>query len=154
MQIFVVVKIKVGALKSGVGVDGWRWGHWGLSCSRQSCGCKGLRLGRPLCCPENRPWFPGTMQLMRGSPRKIWVWHHGFLKHTAEPTLSCHNQYSVNFHCWGKWRKNKTEKPLWAWVPSPFYTQVWLEVQIESFSLKWKCIIQWYTKLLSHWLVS
>lgn len=39
-------------------------------------------------CPENRPWFPGTMQLMRASPRKIRLWHHGFLKHTAEPTLS------------------------------------------------------------------
>lgn len=41
-----------------------------------------------FCCPENRPWFPGTMQLMRVSPRKIRLWHHGFLKHTAEPTLS------------------------------------------------------------------
>jgi len=39
-------------------------------------------------CPENRPWFPGTMQLMRVPPRKIRLWHHGFLKHTAEPTLS------------------------------------------------------------------
>lgn len=36
---------------------------------------------------KNRPWFPGTMQLMRGSPRKIRLWHHGFLKHAAEPTL-------------------------------------------------------------------
>lgn len=46
-------------------------------------------LGRFFfCCPENRPWFPGTMQLMRVSPRKIRLWHHGFLKHTAEPTLS------------------------------------------------------------------
>lgn len=63
-------------------------------CIQQRCGCKsgGDRiLGRIFfffCCPENRPWFPGTMQLMRVSPRKIRLWHHGFLKHTAEPTLS------------------------------------------------------------------
>lgn len=53
------------------------------------------KWGRPhfgqdlfFCCPENRPWFPGTMQLIRLSPRKIRLWHHGFLKHKAEPTLS------------------------------------------------------------------
>lgn len=57
-------------------------------------GARGGRGGRIMgrifffCCPENRPWFPGTMQLMRVSPRKIRLWHHGFLKHTAEPTLS------------------------------------------------------------------
>lgn len=59
-------------------------------------------------CPENRPWFPGTMQLMRASPRKIRLWHHGFLKHTAEPTLSCYNQVSVNFHCWLKLRERES----------------------------------------------
>lgn len=69
-------------------VQGWR-GQWGP---------------RDLCCPENRPWFPGTMQLMRNSPRKICVWHHGFLKLAAEPTLSCHNQLPVNFHCWPRER--------------------------------------------------
>lgn len=63
-------------------------------CIQQRCGCRrgGDRiLGRIFFfffCPENRPWFPGTMQLMRASPRKIRLWHHGFLKHTAEPTLS------------------------------------------------------------------
>lgn len=55
---------------------------------------------RGLGCPENRPWFPGTMQLMRMSPRKIRLWHHGFLKCAAEPTTpACCNQASVNFHC-------------------------------------------------------
>ncbi len=58
-------------------------GQWGL---KRDHG--GPRWGWLLCCPENRPWFPGTMQLMRNSPRKIWVWHHGFLKLAAEPTLS------------------------------------------------------------------
>lgn len=63
-------------------------------CIQQRCGCtrgaRGVHYGQDFffCCPENRPWFPGTMQLMRVSPRKIRLWHHGFLKHTAEPTLS------------------------------------------------------------------
>lgn len=60
----------------------WVQGQWGL---KRDHG--GPRWGWLLCCPENRPWFPGTMQLMRNSPRKIWVWHHGFLKLAAEPTL-------------------------------------------------------------------
>lgn len=79
-------------------VRGWR-GQWGL---KRDHG--GPRWGWLLCCPENRPWFPGTMQLMRNSPRKICVWHHGFLKLAAEPTLSCHNQLPVNFHCWRRER--------------------------------------------------
>lgn len=79
-------------------VQGWR-GQWGLKGDHG-----GPRWGWLLCCPENRPWFPGTMQLMRNSPRKICVWHHGFLKLAAEPTLSCHNQLPVNFHCWPRER--------------------------------------------------
>lgn len=80
------------------------------------CGCKdgkGVRGGRILgkvffaFRQENRPWFPGTMQLMRASPRKIKLWHHGFLKYTAEPTLSYYNQVSVNFHCRLKPRKRE-----------------------------------------------
>lgn len=62
------------AFSRDAGAKGGRWGpHFGQDF---------------FCCPENRPWFPGTMQLMRVSPRKIRLWHHGFLKHTAEPTLS------------------------------------------------------------------
>lgn len=64
-------------------------------CIQQRCGCRrggeshfGQDFFFFFFCPENRPWFPGTMQLMRASPRKIRLWHHGFLKHTAEPTLS------------------------------------------------------------------
>lgn len=83
-------------------------------CIQQRCGCRrgGIAFWAGFFffffCPENRPWFPGTMQLMRASPRKIRLWHHGFLKHTAEPTLSCYNQVSVNFHCWLKLRERES----------------------------------------------
>ncbi len=69
----------------------WWRSRWWVQVKGSQWGLKrdngGPRWGWLLCCPENRPWFPGTMQLMRNSPRKIWVWHHGFLKLTAEPTL-------------------------------------------------------------------
>lgn len=69
----------------------WWCSKWWVQGKRGQWGLKrdhgGPRWGWLLCCPENRPWFPGTMQLMRNSPRKIWVWHHGFLKLAAEPTL-------------------------------------------------------------------
>lgn len=101
-------------------------------CFQQRCGWGGPHFGQDFFfffCPENRPWFPGTMQLMRVSPRKIRLWHHGFLKHAAEPTLSL----AIIKPQWIStvdWNWEKEESP--ATVQTLFFFLLWSKCTVGS----------------------